>query len=264
MAESGFRIINKQSSTFMELLMPAQLKDIFYAYIVCKCKINDMADGDPAKVRDYLNIKAPLATPIQVHKTDIISCTEENSLPVRPEADGIYINQECDCVGSLRFADCIPVIIAGANPKPWMFLLHSGFAGTVMNIATAALKDCKNRYPSAVDSSTYAWIGPGICGKCYCRSSDDPKTLEAMENFGKNNIVIKDEKIFFDLKGEVRDCLNSLGLSDKNIYDCGICTAENGKNYYSYRKGDIAARNILFAGASLTLKTVNTKNFGKF
>ncbi|HOC82007.1 MAG TPA: laccase domain-containing protein, partial [Synergistales bacterium] len=71
----------------------------------------------------------PLVAPSQVHGTRMIEALPSRSLPARPEGDALLVRRP-GVFGSLRFADCIPVVGISVRPRPWVLLVHSGFVGT--------------------------------------------------------------------------------------------------------------------------------------
>lgn len=182
----------------------------------------------------------PLVMPSQVHDKNIIHVTDENFtrfiLPERPAADGILLTTS-KAQASLRFADCAPVMLWGLKEN-WAMILHSGYKGTVLNISGAGLKlidDVKN---------SYAWIGPCIGREIYCRDINDEWTRKGLESFHPENYDDKDDKIYFDLAGEIKSQLLEAGLDEKNINLSGINTFTDSR-CYSYRRGDIHERMTL-------------------
>ena len=180
----------------------------------------------------------PLVMPSQVHDKNIIHVTDENFtrfiLPERPAADGILLTTS-KAQASLRFADCAPVMLWGNN---WAMILHSGYKGTVLNISGAGLKlidDVKN---------SCAWIGPCIGREIYCRDINDEWTRKGLESFHPENYDDKDDKIYFDLAGEIKSQLLEAGLNEKHINLSGINTFTDSR-CYSYRRGDIHERMTL-------------------
>lgn len=246
----GFRMSRTARGVELEFVMPRGLEGKFFARLYARGPLNDEADGDPARVWAALSPEygnRPLVAPRQVHGVNIIEASAREALPARPDADGIFISEECAALASLRFADCTPVVIAGAGAQPWMTVLHSGFKGTLLNISAAALGCFRNGRGNA---EIWAWIGPRIGRCCYSRREDDPTTREALAEFSPECVEKRDGLVFFDIGGEIRRQLSACGVPDGNIYDYGGCTrCENGL-FYSYRAGDKEKRNFLLAGRS--------------
>ena len=245
----GFFKHNLNGMERIDFIMPEQLKKTFFATLYLKNDINCFAEGNQEIVwnkmsHNYNNEK--LVAPNQVHGTKIIKSEEKNSLPIRINADGIYIDEKTGCYSSLRFADCAPVVIAGTFPKPWMFFLHSGFWGTVKNISSCAIdylliqhKDFK------ITNTSFAWIGTSIRKNCYSRDINENKTSDAMKIFDINNIEIKERSVFFDIPGQIKNQLKKCGFRNNNIYFYDECTCCKSETYYSYRAGDKKCRLFL-------------------
>ena len=175
----------------------------------------------------------PHVRPSQVHGKNILVIDSEtlpkNSLPSRPEADGILLTVPNDCA---------PVMIWG---KSWVMILHSGYKGTVLKISREGLRIAREIYGDVGDSC--AWIGPCI-GRGYFRKYGDEWTSRGIEAFHRENYDVEGEKVYFDLAGEIRCQLLDEGLSDGNITLSGIDTLKD-ERCYSYRRGDIHERMTL-------------------
>ena len=176
--------------------------------------------------------------PSQVHDKNIIHVRDDNFtryiLPERPKADGVLLTTS-KVQASLRFADCAPVLLWGNG---WAMILHSGYKGTVLNISGTGLElidDVKN---------TFAWIGPCIGRKIYCRRINEEWTQKGLDSFHSANYDEKDEVIYFDLAGEIKSQLLDVGLDETHIILSGIDTFTDSR-CYSYRRGDIHERMTL-------------------
>ena len=247
----GFKVTDEDCGLVIELEMPQQLSEYFFAKLYAKGKMNDEAAGDPEAVwrvlaGQYGNV--PLVAPLQVHGTNIISADKNNSLPLRPEADGVLLTEHSSAFASLRFADCVPVVAAGIAEEPWLYLLHSGFKGTLQNIAAAALSNAQQRYRHFDKNRIWAWICPGIGAECYSRRKDDPFAVKASNTFSKKSVFEEDEYFRFDLKKEIASQISAFGVPAENIFTFDCCTSCRRDYFYSYRAGDAEKRIFLLAG----------------
>ena len=207
---SGFKNIKDRWGIAIDFAMPPILQSAFFSRLYCRGALCDSAEGSPLKTWRQL---APeygsnkIAAPTQVHGTHIIEAGSAAALPDREEADGILIESGDSALGSLRFADCTPVVIAGiAGDTPWLVMLHSGFQGTLKNICAHAAKKVFAKYPMQRPGEIWAWIGPAIGPECYSRKLDDPATAKALAIFQKENILEDGEDsdtCRFDIKGEI-------------------------------------------------------------
>lgn len=185
---AGFRLSRSAHGVEVEFVMPRELEGKFFARLYARGPLNDEAEGDPARVWASLAPEyegRPLVAPHQVHGVKIIEASKCETLPLRSEADGVFIREGDYALASLRFADCAPVVAAHAGEESWMAVLHSGFKGTLQNISAAALE----RFGGTRGSGkTWAWIGPCIGPCCYSRREDDPATREALAKFSPDSV----------------------------------------------------------------------------
>lgn len=182
----------------------------------------------------------PMISPRQVHDKNIIIISEA-AMTDRPEADGILLTVP-GVYASLRFADCAPVMIWGSGG--WVMILHSGYKGTVLNIAGHGLELVRSLYGDGEAVRSHAWIGPCIGREHYGRRLGDDWTKRGLDVFHTENFEIDGESASFDLAGEIRAQLIHSGLNDENITLSGIDTFTNSE-CYSYRRGDNTKRMML-------------------
>ncbi|MEG1823846.1 MAG: polyphenol oxidase family protein [Cloacibacillus sp.] len=261
---NGFVTKKDKWGIAVEFAMPSILAESYFTRLFCRGPLNDEACGEPEAVWSKL---APeydarnLAAPVQVHGTRIIEADERCALSERPKADGIFLPYDADVLGSLRFADCTPVVIAGVAERPWLVMLHSGFQGTLKNISAAALDLVEAKYRTQRAENIWAWIGPAIGRECYGRKTDDPSTAAALAAFSAENIDDGDSDfIHFDIKGQIRSQLCAKGIRDDNIYTYDRCTFCAKDLFYSYRAGDDKKRLFLLAGAIKNGRTRENSN----
>ena len=93
--------------------------ELFSIRLFLRGSLLDKAGGDPACSREFLqNIlpsAGPLIAPRQVHGRTILSAPAGGFLPQRREGDGVFLDER-GVEGSLRFADCFPVVLFS---DPW-------------------------------------------------------------------------------------------------------------------------------------------------
>ena len=250
MEYAGFKLRKEPCGALLDFVMPPSLEDTFFARLYARGQLNDSCDGKPEKIWARLAHEydgRSLAAPIQVHGINILS--DAPSLPERPEADGLFIEAGTERLGSLRFADCTPVVIAGSGDRPWLAMLHSGFKGTLQNIAGTAIDFAVSRGCAA--SEVCAWIGPAIGFECYSRKRDDPSTEAALSAFDAKNLRFEEDMVYFNLKRQIAEQLLSKGLKYDNIFTYDRCTYCSRDLFYSYRAGDGGNRLFLLAGAKI-------------
>lgn len=231
------------------VFLPPGGENRFSVRLFLKGAAMDRASGKPGLSREFLLHSfprmGPLVAPQQVHGTDVIAASSEAALPARPRGDGVLLDR-CGIEASLRFADCFPVVIASLSPSPRIILLHSGFKGTVLNIAGMAGRSIMQE-EGADPSSTWAWIGPGIGMEHYFRKKDEPWTRQGVASFSPENVSKDGDDVFFDLGGEIRKQLRDSGMKDEMICSIPLCTYRDNDVCYSYRRGDRENRLFLLA-----------------
>jgi len=207
-----------------------------------------------------------LITPKQVHKTTILETVAENAISVEDamsgyatcdvEADGVLFDaREAGSLGleaSLRFADCAPVVVAPSHEwaaltgTPWVLMMHSGYKGTVLNIAQTGLNGAAARYGALALENAWAWVGPCIGGRHYPRDREE-WTLRGLETFRETNVRNEGEKFCFDIAGELKLQLVDAGIREDHIFLSGVDTYERPDLCYSYRGGERELRMFLWA-----------------
>jgi len=230
----------------------------------------DAGDGNAATSRimlsPLLGEPSRLIAPKQVHGNTILKTAAENAISVESalsgvvpdvEGDGILFDaREADKLGleaSLRFADCAPVVVAPSREwvehtgEPWVLMMHSGYKGTVLNIVRAGLEKARNRYGVSALDGAWAWVGPCVGRDNYPRDHEE-WTQRGLETFRKTNVRSVQEKVFFDIAGELKLQLIDAGITCERVFLSGIDTYERPDLCYSYRNGEPEKRMFLWAG----------------
>lgn len=245
-----YRLHRLRGQYLMEYLFPPG-EIIPSVFLFMRGSMLEMATGDP--VASYRTItgedpfESCVIAPVQVHGKRVIFNNHENCLPGRPEADGICLDNSPGFWASLRFADCYPVIFYGSGNKPFLFILHSGFKGTLSKIAGSALHSLQNRHGNGSLSQCHVRIGPGIGQCCYWRRYDDIFTQQAIRMLPESRWVRSEGRVYFDLAGIIRDTCLEYNVPEGNIGTIDLCTSCNSEVCYSYRHGDTQKRMFLLA-----------------
>lgn len=159
----------------------------------------------------------------QVHGSRVIHLADW-----RPEieADAAWTDRP-DEVVVIQTADCLPILLADRYAN-----VVAGVHGGWRSLAGGVITETLSALP--VDGSELvAWIGPGICGRCYQVGSEvreafravDPALLEAFAPDG--------DRWRADLKWIAAQQLRESGVE---VFDCGRCTFEEPEDFYSFRR----------------------------
>ena len=246
----GWEKITFQEQRMIRYLVPPQLDDILTVTLFMKGPLMEKTGGCLSKISHHLfgkNSRIPLVAPSQVHGTRMIEALSSTSLPARPEGDALLMRKP-GVFGSLRFADCIPVVAVSERPRPWILLVHSGFIGTARGVTGVALREAMADTGSQSLEETHFWVGPGIGPCCYSRKLDDPRTREGLKLLPGDSWRMEEGMVYFDLPGAIITTLYDMNIPEENITRIDQCTSCSPDDYYSYRKGDRAGRSLLLAG----------------
>ena len=196
-----------------------------------------------------LHIKTDrLVMPHQVHGTGItqISKTffllsEDIRRSVTEGIDALITNVPGVCIG-VSTADCIPIIIYDPEHHA-AGVVHSGWRGTVANIAEAAVASMVRSYHSKPELLLTV-IGPGIS----CRNfevGDEVYNSFASANYPMDAIAVREEKWHIDLPKCCQLQLEAVGIPSANICMTDICTYDQTDDFFSARRLGIDSGRIL-------------------
>lgn len=162
------------------------------------------------------------------------------------DIDGLLTNER-NRILSLTFADCTPLYLFDKNKKV-IGNIHSGWQGTVKQIAKSGVEFMKEKY-SCNPEDIICVIGPTI-RKCHFEVQKDVRdmfynTFSYMENI--DDIIEYNEKTksyFIDTAEINKNLLLEEGVLEENIIDSKVCTFCNSNIIHSHRKeGKEAGRN---------------------
>jgi len=187
-------------------------------------------------IAKFENKTENLAIPEQVHSAVV----EFASLPgTYPGADGL-VTTSSDILLTLKVADCVPVFLFDPRKKI-IGLIHSGWKGTLENIAPNAIQMMQKNGAETRDISCY--LGPAI-GKC-CYEVDG----EVARKFDDNaKVKIDERKWKVGLHEQISLQLVEIGIPAKNIETSMMCTYESPECHSYRRDGENAGRMVAFLG----------------
>lgn len=255
----GFSLICDAGGYRINYEMHGELEESLSASVIARGPLLDGTEGIPLRIADRIGLDScALVAPLQVHGTVISECRPIWALPQRVKADGLHLDPLFDplamLTASLRFADCVPILIASHRPHAWAIALHSGFKGTLYGLVCSAWERIAGFYGELDPRDIYVWIGPAIGACCYSRRTDDALAVRAMNEWGEELCRLDGDFVHLDLIGEIKKQTSEFGVPDDNVYTLNLCTACSSDKFYSYRSGDSDDRMILLA----KLKPQNT------
>lgn len=135
---------------------------------------------------------------------------------------------------AIFLADCLGVYFFDPEKKV-IALAHAGWRGSKAGIVNNLIKDLIRCFGCRPEDLIAAF-SPAIRSCCY-------EVGASVAALFKSAVIKRGEFFFFDLIKENRQQLLSLGLKDKNIIDCQICTSCRNAEFFSFRKeGENAGR----------------------
>lgn len=182
----------------------------------------------------------------QIHEDNVVRVTAKDKgngimYPNKFEsADGLICGERGVPLVTF-YADCVPLMFLDRK-NGVIAMSHSGWKGTIKNIAKKTVDAFLNDYNSKAEDISVA-IGPSI-GVCCFEVGDEVKEI-FYETFG-DGVLEKHEKWHVNLQKAVYEELKNAGIPEGNITLPGICTACNSNLLFSHRashgkRGNLAA-----------------------
>jgi copper oxidase (laccase) domain-containing protein len=247
--DARWRGITLGEQSLIQYLLPDAMNERVSVTQFIRGKLMDESHGSPELVTAKLFREGgilPVVAPLQKHGTAFIEAVPVWSLPCRPEADAVFLRRP-GVFASLRFADCIPVVVVSEQPYDWCLLVHSGFRGTCSRICSRAIRGISGKTGSDASLSAHVWVGPGIASCCYTRRLDDPLTISGINYLPSECIIREVNTVSLDLGKAIITTLYDMGFTPDRVHLVDICTSCSTGLCYSYRRGDIQNRSILLA-----------------
>ena len=143
------------------------------------------------------------------------------------EADAVWTDVPGVAI-AVTTADCIPVVVAGSACSG-VAVIHCGWRGTVDGVIEATLR----KLPIEA-SELKAWLGPGICGRCYEVGADVYERAirwpDGANAFSATGVA---GKWLFDLPAYVEGRLRAAGVTE--VCRSDACTFHENR-FFSYRR----------------------------
>ena len=182
------------------------------------------------RLRHLLKLPAEPCWLDQQHGTRIID-------PSRDEdycADGSYSAQS-GVVCAVLSADCVPVLLTNRTGSE-IAAVHAGWRGICGGVIQQAI--AKFRSPA---DELLAWLGPHIRQESY-RVRDDMRQscLDAIADADQAFSPAGPGRWFADLATLACAVLRTAGVND--IHQCGLCTYQTPRQFYSYRREPTTGR----------------------
>ncbi len=187
---------------------------------------------------------AKLAIPKEIHSATVLRI--EDGYTAQP-GDALITDTRGWLLG-VTVADCVPILIADPNNHA-IAAIHSGWRGTVQNIAAVAVRSLAAAYGSQ-PTALQAWIGPSAKPCCYEVKADvanqfDPRYVSTHPT----------DMLRLDVSRAVYDQLLAAGLTRTHISTDPGCTIHDPR-FASARRDKTASGRML---AAIGLRSTTNK-----
>lgn len=143
------------------------------------------------------------------------------------------------------YADCVPIFFYDPEKKV-IALAHSGWRGTVKEIAKETVKTMQEVYGSRTEDIETV-IGPSIGSCCFEVGNEVYEEFGSRLDYGQKYCVrMNDDKCYIDLQGVIRETLINSGIREEHICRGHVCTKCNNDVFFSHR-GDHGKTGVLGA-----------------
>ncbi len=197
--------------------------------------------------------KFPLIALKQIHSAVIWPFATSPNEPCKGDAS---LTKTPGLLLGVQTADCVPIILVDPKKRA-VATIHAGWRGTLARILEKTVGELHSNYGSN-PSDLLAAIGPSIGPCCYEVGAelvtqfasqfadspdyfDEPRTGEEPNPLQWLNMMPPGHQpppknVHLDLRKANRSQLLAAGLSEKNIFSSGLCTACHPDLFFSYRK----------------------------
>jgi polyphenol oxidase len=202
------------------------------------------SDPDKEKIRQHRRLLAhalgvgetKLFFPSQVHKTRVVTVTENTTKEELAETDALITDKKNICIAVMS-ADCVPVLLYDRK-NGVVAAIHAGWRGTVAKIVEKTLSEMRDLFGTKGEDIVAA-IGPSVCQESY--EVGEEVIREVDKAFGRSNSLMKHKpgnKAHLDLWQANKLQLVQAGVDEKNIEVSGRCSVLENQHFFSARKGD--------------------------
>ncbi|HLF18264.1 MAG TPA: peptidoglycan editing factor PgeF [Candidatus Omnitrophota bacterium] len=220
-------------------MMMLLFKDVFPAHILAYTSDRSVNYAFPPgsyqlsqQQRQALNAELPvsLTDVVNIHQVHgdrvvIASKNKLSKLDAVEEADALVTNQKNLAI-VIRTADCLPVFLYDPAHEA-IAIAHCGWKSTYLHILKNVMIVMKNQFATRSADLRVAF-GPAIRAQHY-------EVGEEFKEYFPNDFIEKNDCLYLDLVQANRKELLSQGVTEKNVYDCGVCTYAD-ENCFSHRR----------------------------
>lgn len=197
------------------------------------------------KQNEYIANKELLASVLNINQKQLLFQNQIHSDIVRivssdskVETSDALVTAEKNIYLCVKIADCCGILLLDKENNV-IAAIHSGWKGTMQNIAGKSIKKMISEYKTNPEK-IIAYLTP--CGSACCYEVK----FDVAQYFPNSIKQVSKEKYLLDLKNEIKNQLINCGILLENIEiskECTICNTE----YHSYRRDkENAGRAVAF------------------
>jgi YfiH family protein len=164
--------------------------------------------------------------------SSIIEVTSDRESSLRTEGD-ITLSRSPLVACGVRSADCVTVLV-GCRKTGAVAAIHSGWRGTVANVAAHGLRALSQLIGASPDA--VAAIGPHIEACCFDVEDDVAAELSGCSSLGNRAVKRMRGRAHVDLRAIVRAQLEAAGVEHAAIDDVRGCTVCDRERFFSFRR----------------------------
>ena len=168
----------------------------------------------------------------QVHSSCVVNARDLHNGGAKTGEEGdALISDIAGTRIAVKTADCVPILLIDPKHRA-VAAIHAGWRGSAAHIATQALKTMERAF-STDAADVYAAIGPCIRPCCY----EVGEEVAAQFSTQFPEWGLEDDAVLrLDLPEANRRQMMTSGVPQDRIFDCGLCTACDAAQFYSFRR----------------------------
>jgi YfiH family protein len=209
------------------------------------------AQSDPHVAENYRSAAGVLGvsaerlyvlSQVHGHAVRVLGPRDDRAQVAREQGDALIataLGQAC----GVRVADCVPILVAD-RASGAVAAIHSGWKGTVQNVAGAAVAALRSIVGGPGDLA--AAVGPHIEACCFEIGREVADALAASPG-GQGSITLHGQRPHADLRSIVRHQLEALGVEVDDVRGCTVCEKDR---FFSYRRDGERSGRMLAAMAA--------------
>jgi purine-nucleoside/S-methyl-5'-thioadenosine phosphorylase / adenosine deaminase len=182
----------------------------------------------------------------QMHGCAVAVAEADRAFDFNTPADAVVVTQ-ADCMASVRVADCVPVLLAGADGRA-VAAVHAGWRGVVAGVVGRAVEQLRK---IGREGGFLAAIGPSIGRDAF---EVGPEVLGAFVGLFGDQAPVRRAgggKGRVDLRAAIDIQLRQCGIRPQDIDTTDRCSFTHADEFFSHRReSGVTGRMVALIGVS--------------